>query len=184
MRRFVFPGLLAVAAVALLALLAFGVANQGTDTTIDTAVARGAYPLAPEASLALPVLGSSQTRSLAELRGKVVVLNVFASWCPPCRAEAPVLERAQRELAGKNATILGVTYQDTSGDAETFVRQQHVSYPVVRDVNGELARAFHATGIPETFVIDRRGRIVALERLQIDDNWLKQTLPRVLAEAS
>ncbi|MGI8428190.1 MAG: TlpA family protein disulfide reductase [Solirubrobacteraceae bacterium] len=184
MRRFVLPGLVACAAVALLALLAFGVSNQGTDSSIDAAVARGAYPLAPNAGLALPVLGSSRTESIAQLRGQVLVVNVFASWCVPCKAEAPVLESAQRQLAGRGATVLGVTYLDTSGDSEQFVRQQHLTYPVLRDVNGTLVHAFGSTGVPETFVIDRRGRIVAMERFQIAASWLKQTLPRVLAEAS
>lgn len=184
MRRFVLPGLVAGAAIALLALLAFGVANQGTDTSIDTAVQRGAFPLAPNASLALPVLGSSRTERLADLRGQVVVLNVFASWCVPCKDEAPVLERAQQDLAGKHATVLGVTYLDTSSDSERFASQEHITYPVVRDVNGTLVRALGTKAVPETFVIDRRGRIVALERFQIDTSWLKQTLARALAEAS
>lgn len=184
MRRFVLPGLVAGAAVALLALLAFGVSSQGTDTTIEAALARGAYPLAPSSRLALPILGSSRTESLADLRGRVVVLNVFASWCGPCKAEAPVLDQAQRELAGRNATVLGVTYLDNSSDSEKFVRQEHIAYPVLRDVNGTLVQALGTQAVPETFVIDRQGRILALSRGVVDSSWLKQTLPRVLAATS
>jgi cytochrome c biogenesis protein CcmG/thiol:disulfide interchange protein DsbE len=114
----------------------------------------------------------------------VVVLNVFASWCDPCKAEAPVLEQAQRTLTGHGATILGVTYLDNSGDSEKFVRDQHIDYPVVRDVNGKFVRAFGTTGVPETFVIDRQGRIAAVRRYQLDSRWLAQTLPRLLAEPS
>jgi cytochrome c biogenesis protein CcmG, thiol:disulfide interchange protein DsbE len=184
MRRFLLPGLVVCAAGALLALLAFGVADQGTDTSIDAAVARGDLPSAPSARMTLPLLGSSGTESLSDLRGKVVVLNVFASWCDPCKAEAPVLEQTQREIAGRNATILGVTYLDNSSDSEQFVHQEHITYPVMRDVNGNFVRSFGTTGVPETFVIDRRGRVAALRRYQLNGRWLRQTLPRLLAERS
>jgi cytochrome c biogenesis protein CcmG/thiol:disulfide interchange protein DsbE len=182
MRRFVLPGLVVGAAVALLALLAFGVASQGADTSIDAAVAKGARPPAPDSRAALPVLGATSTERLADLRGKVVVLNVFASWCDPCKAEAPVLERAQREIAGRNATVLGVTYLDNASDSQQFVRQEHITYPVIRDVSGSFVRSFGATGVPETFVIDRRGRVAAVRRYQLDRTWLDRTLPHLLAE--
>lgn len=184
MRRFLLPGIVVAAAAALLAVLAFGVAHQGTSSSIDAAVQRGEPPLAPNAHMALPILGSNRTESLVDLRGKVVILNVFASWCQPCQAEAPILEREQHKLAGHNATILGVTYQDNSSDSEQFVRQEHITYPVVRDVSGNFVRSFGTTGVPETFVINRAGRISALRRYQIDQQWLRQTLPPILAERS
>src|SRR4051794_24375022 len=105
MRRLVLPGLIVAAAAALLALLTFGVANQKTTSSIDARVAKGTFPAAPNANLALPVLGSSRKASLADFRGKVVVLNVFASWCDPCKAEAPILADAQRRLRRSDATI-------------------------------------------------------------------------------
>lgn len=182
MRRFVVPGLVIVVAAALLALLAFGVANQGTSSSIDAKVQRGELPVAPSANMALPVLGGTGTQRLAQLRGKVVILNVFASWCDPCKAEAPILEQEQKELARHNATILGVTYLDNSSDSEQFVRQQHITYPVLRDVSGDFVRSFGTTGVPETFVINRNGQIAAVRRFQIDSQWLQQTLPRILAQ--
>jgi cytochrome c biogenesis protein CcmG/thiol:disulfide interchange protein DsbE len=183
MRRFLLPGLVTGAAVALLALLAFGVSHQGTDSSLDSAVARGHRPAAPSSRVALPRLGMPGTTSLASLRGKVVLVNVFASWCGPCKAEAAVLEQAQRQMTKRGGTILGVTYLDNSSDSEQFVRQQHINYPVVRDVSGNFVRSFGTTGVPESFVIDRHGRVAALRRYQLDGKWVAQTLPLVLGQS-
>lgn len=182
MRRFLLPGLAAAAALALLGLLVFGIANQGTDSSIDAAVAHGKRPAVPGGSDALPNLARPGTTSLASLRGKVVLVNVFASWCVPCQAEAPILDQAQRTMAGRGATVLGVAYLDNSGDALTFMHKQHVDYPVVHDVSGRFVRGFGTTGVPETFVIDRKGRVAALRRYQLDSRWVERTLPKLLAE--
>ncbi len=184
MRRFVLPGLIVIAAVALLALLTFGISSQNGTSSIDAKVARGTYPVAPSANLALPVLGSNVKQSLADYRGQVVVLNVFASWCDPCRAEAPILADTERTLRSRHATILGVTYLDNSTASEQFVHQEHITYPVLRDVSGNFVRSFGTTGVPETFVINRQGRIQALRRYQLNTTWLKQTLPSILGERS
>jgi|SRR5579862_6882987 cytochrome c biogenesis protein CcmG, thiol:disulfide interchange protein DsbE len=184
MRRLLTPAFALLAAAALLGLLAYGVSHQGTSSSIQGQVAKGELPAAPDATMALPILGASAKESLADLRGKVVVLNVFASWCPPCAAEAPILEREQHLLAGHDATVLGVTYQDNASDSEAFVREWHLTYPVLRDVNGNFVRAYQATGVPETFVIDRRGRVAAVRPYQLDDTWLAQTVPSILARRS
>ncbi len=181
MRRHLLPTLVTLAAVALLALLAFGVAGQGDNKSIDAAVAGGRHPAAPSQTVALPRLNAAGRESLRDLRGKVVVLNVFASWCDPCKAEAPVLEQAQRELAAHGGTVLGVTYLDNSSDSERFMREHHLTYPVIRDVTGSFVRSFGTTGVPETFVIDRHGRVAALRRFLLDARWLAQALPPVLA---
>jgi cytochrome c biogenesis protein CcmG/thiol:disulfide interchange protein DsbE len=182
MRRFLIPGIALAVAIALLALLAFGVSNQGENTSIDSQVARGLRPPAPSYTRALPVLGSAARESLRDFRGKVVVVNIFASWCQPCVAEASILEREQHVLVKHSATILGVTYLDNATDSETFVRQNHVTYPVLRDVSGSFVRSFGTLGVPETFVVDRQGRVAAVRRYQLNGTWLAKVLPRILGQ--
>jgi cytochrome c biogenesis protein CcmG/thiol:disulfide interchange protein DsbE len=184
MRRFILPGLIAAAAVALLALLTFGVSRQNDTSSIDSLVAHGTFPAAPDARHAMPVLGSTgETRSLADFRGKVVVLNVFASWCDPCAAEAPLLAREQRVLATRGATVVGVTYEDASTSSERFARRYHITYPVLRDVSGNFVRSFGTNAVPETFVINRQGKVQALQRFPVTTKWLKQTLTPILEKS-
>jgi len=170
----------AVAAAALIAVLAYGVASQSRDTSIDDAVAKGERPDAPVASL--PVLGGSGEGSLEDHRGEVVLLNFWASWCPPCVDELPLLERTQHGFEGQRATVLGVNYKDLPEDALGFVHRFGLTYPTLRDRDGEFADRYAAAAFPETFVIDRRGRIAATRRGPVDRAWLAKTLPPLLAE--
>ncbi len=183
MRRFVLPGVIVAAAIAVLALLTFGVSNRQDTASIDAQVASHKYPVAPNAHMALPVLGSSATRTLADFRGKVVVLNVFASWCQPCQSEAPILSAEQRQLVRHGATLLGVTYLDNTIASEQFAHQYHIDDPVLRDVSGDFVRSFGTTGVPETFVINRQGRIQALQRFPVTSQWFSHVLPTIEAQS-
>jgi cytochrome c biogenesis protein CcmG/thiol:disulfide interchange protein DsbE len=95
---------------------------------------------------------------LAELRGRPVVINFWASWCVPCRKEAPELARFDREMRGR-AQLVGVDFQDAKGDALAFVREFGWRFPNVRDPQGKLASRYRLAGLPTTYVVDRRGRI-------------------------
>ena len=166
-----------VAALALVALLVYGVFATGESTTLDDAVRSGKRPAAPTRSL--PRLDGG-TGSLADYKGKPVVLNFWASWCDPCKDEAPALERAQAKLAKAGGTVLGVTVSDASDDSKAFMRKNRVTFPSLRDVEDELGEDYGRTGVPETFVIDREGRVVAMSRGQVDDDFFDKSLPLVL----
>ena len=109
-------------------------------------------------SFALTLFDGSKL-SLGELRGKVVFLNFWASWCPPCRAEARELEAAWKKLKDKDVVFLGVAIQDTEENARTFVKEFAVTYPQGMDSSGRIAVDYGVWGIPETFFIDAEGRI-------------------------
>jgi cytochrome c biogenesis protein CcmG/thiol:disulfide interchange protein DsbE len=181
-KRPALPVAVAVLAAALVALLVYGVATRGQNRSLDDAVAAGKLPQAPGLSLALPRLDGAGTTTVGSLRGKVVVLNFWASWCGPCAQEAPLLERAQQQLADRHAgTVLGVTYKDFAGDSRAFARQHRLTYPSLRDDKLALAPKFGTTALPETFVLDPRGRVVALSRGEVTQAFLDRAIARAQA---
>ena len=163
-----------VAVIAFVALLVYGIVKQAPDTTIDDALAQN-RPVAPP-GFDLSVLESGQPGPLAtvweraaqdgrvnldELRGTPVVINFWASWCDPCRQEARLLQRGWEAARERGVLFVGLDMQDVREDARDFLRQFEQDYPQVRDPTKDTARAWGATGIPETFFISRRGDVVA-----------------------
>lgn len=179
MRRFAVPALVAILAVSLVALLIFGVLQTGTDDSLDEAVARGERPVAHDARL--PLLDGDGTKRIADWHGRYVVVNFFASWCDPCKEEAPMLNRVQRALERRGGTVLGVAWDDLRADTRAFVRENGVAFPVVRDVDGGFGRAYGVIGLPETFVVDPQGRVAALLRQPLTQEWIDETLDPLLA---
>jgi cytochrome c biogenesis protein CcmG, thiol:disulfide interchange protein DsbE len=96
---------------------------------------------------------------LASLRGRPALINFWASWCTPCRQEAPALARLARNLRGR-ARVVGVDWNDTTADANAFIREHHLTYPILRDGSSTVGERFGLTGLPTTFVLDPQGRIV------------------------
>ncbi|MDA0165620.1 TlpA family protein disulfide reductase [Solirubrobacter ginsenosidimutans] len=167
-------------AAALVGLLTYGVVSKGTDTTLDDAVAKGQRPTAPVS--ALPWLAQQGSGSLANYKGKVVVLNVWASWCDPCREEVPLLQKTHDAIAAKGGVVLGLDTQDASNAAIGFLKERKATFPSLRDRDRSYGREFGVTGYPETFLIDRKGRVAALRRFPVTQAWLDQELPKLLAE--
>ena len=186
MKRLLRPLPLAVVigTIALVSLLAYGLASGDGERTLDDAVARGERPVAPALDLP-PLKGAAPGKPLAGYRGKVVVLNVWASWCTPCRDESPLLERWHRKITRQGGTVLGLDVQDIDSDARNFIRQYKLTYPHVRDKEGDNVRSdYGVVGYPETFVIDRQGRVAALQRGPVDDEFMRQAVEPLLSEGA
>jgi cytochrome c biogenesis protein CcmG/thiol:disulfide interchange protein DsbE len=180
-KRLAVPGIATVVILAIVALLIYGVASKdSSSSSLDTAVQRGQHPAAPGATRELPALSGGGSHRIADYRGKVVVLNFWASWCTPCTDEAPLLQRTQAAL-GSRGTVLGATYNDVPGDSQDFERKYHVTYPSGRDVGLKLAQDYNTHALPETFVIDRAGRVVAISRGQISERFLRNAVQKALA---
>jgi cytochrome c biogenesis protein CcmG/thiol:disulfide interchange protein DsbE len=112
-------------------------------------------------TFALHRLGSSSVVDLASLRGRPVVLNFWASWCGPCKAESKVLEREWQRYRGRGVQFIGVDFHDVTSDAKRFVSAHALSFPMVQDGSGAVTEdRYGVTQVPETFVIDRRGTVV------------------------
>jgi cytochrome c biogenesis protein CcmG/thiol:disulfide interchange protein DsbE len=140
----------ALAVAGLLALLVWRIAHQPHVPQLG----------APAPSFSLERLDGGGKLDLASLRGKVVVLNFWASWCVPCKSEAPWLEQQWKQLRAKGVVVLGIDYNDLTSDARSFVGRHGVTYPIVRDRNGDVTDRYDVTGVPETFFVSRTGRLV------------------------
>ena len=126
-------------------------------------VAQGSHkeaaPGKPAPDFILSRIGGPGDLQLSSLRGKAVVLNFWASWCSPCKREAPALQAVSKTW-GKRVVVLGVDVNDFQGDARGFMRKYGLTYPVVHDNKNVTTPKYGLTGLPETFFLDRRGRIV------------------------
>jgi len=154
----------ALAAVAgLLALLVWKLAF-GNGSGAAGALAKGKHPVAPAFTLSRLDTADGKL-SLASLKGKPVVVNFWASWCIPCKGEAPALQKAYEKYRAQGLTVLGIDAQDFRQDARHFAKRFGVTYPVVYDGSGSTLGKWGVTGFPETFFVDRSGRLVG-ERIQ------------------
>jgi len=128
---------------------------------------------APDFTLAILSTHAEPPIHLANLRGKPVVINFWASWCSPCADEAPLLQAAWQHAGTKGVIFIGIDYQDTQSDGLSFLQKQGITYPSAIDANGATAINYGVTGTPETFFIDRRGVVVATVRSQITAQQLQ-----------
>jgi thiol-disulfide isomerase/thioredoxin len=150
--------------------------------------------LAPEERQAAPVLAGTTLDGapldLTDWRGKVVVVNLWASWCAPCRAEAGTLENVFTETKAKGVEFVGIVSggKDSIDNAKAFTRKFQVSYPSMFDADNSLVLAFAGqlppSAIPTTLVLDRDGRVAARALGEVDRSRLLGMIEPVLAEGS
>lgn len=151
MRRLLAPLLL----LAFLGLLAVGLLRPRSGNAAGTALAGQPAP-----NFTLQTLDGGRV-SLAQFRGRPVLVNFWASWCEPCRDEAPLLRQAAVEHAEKGLVVLGVVYQDTPQNARKFRDEFALGFPVLLDEPGAISVQYGLSGLPDTYFIDREGRIAA-----------------------
>ncbi len=169
----------------LLALLVWRIVVHGSGTRLVSLVREGKKPAAPKFDLDV-IWARAQTWpadartaladgnvSVGELRGRPVVLNFWASWCIPCKEEAPLLAASARRHRGQ-VLFLGIDVQDFKSDARRFLRRFETPYVSVRDGGGSTYSGYGLTGVPETYWLDARGRIVAHYPGEIDGEQLEQ----------
>ncbi len=171
-----------VGVAALLGLLIWRVAFKDTTGAADE-LAAGKLVDAP--AFTLDRLDTEGGRlALADLRGKAVVVNFWASWCIPCRDEAPVLQRTYERYRDQGLVVLGVDVNDFKADARRFMKRYGITYPVAYDGKGSTVGRWGVRGFPETFFVDRSGTLVG-ERIEgaVDIERNRETFERGIALA-
>jgi cytochrome c biogenesis protein CcmG, thiol:disulfide interchange protein DsbE len=124
---------------------------------------------------------TGETITPASLRGKIVVLNFWASWCGPCRDEAPALEAAWQKYKSKGVVFVGVAYTDTERAALAFIKEFGTTFPNGLDLGTRISTTYRITGVPETFFIDREGNITQFMMYPLNQSILSSVLDRMLA---
>ena len=179
-RRGVRLGLQAAAVALLAALIGLFARSvlQGS-TTVAAELNDGQRPAAPNFSL--PRLDGRGDVALKSFRGKVVLLNFWASWCPPCRVEAPQFNLIQRQYARRGVAVVGVDSQDFASDARTWAHDLHVSYTLVHDSSNDVTNRWGVTsGFPVTFVINRQGAVEKMFVTQVTGEMLQRAIRPLL----
>ena len=166
-----------LAVVPVLALLAYGFRTDPRDIP-SPLVGKSASPFALTAFDGKPV-------SLETLRGKIVIVNFWASWCvPACYDEAPSLERAWQAYRDRGVVLVGVNIQDKEEPARRFLTQFGHTFPNAPDPSGRVSVDYGVYGVPETYFIDKKGRVRFKQVGPVSDETLKSQIERLLAEAA
>lgn len=152
-----------IAVLAVVGLLGFGLISKG-----EASLAVG--DRAPDKELSR--LAQPGTGEIADYRGKWVLVNFWASWCIPCRQEAPALEEFQRQHGGAKFTVVGIDTRDLTDDGRAFAEKYGLSYPQLRDGDGGAAHDFGTTGVPENFLLDPTGTVRWLQPGPVDEQLL------------
>lgn len=123
-----------------------------------------------------------RTVRLSELRGQVVIINFWASWCPPCREEAAYLEETWRKYEGKGVVFIGVDWVDTEKEALAYIDEFDITYINGPDIGTRIAQAYNIQGVPETFFVARNGELRGVHIGPLKSPQLDEKIEELLAE--
>lgn len=157
--------------------LASGVAASATALAAD--------PIGqPAPAFSLPLRGGSAPLGLDKLRGQVVMVNFWASWCEPCRKEFPLLDQIYKKYKAAGFTLVGINVEPDAKDAESFIAKTPVSFPILFDKDSAVSKQYHVSGMPTTVLIDRKGVLRWVHRSYVpgDENEYLNQVRAILME--
>lgn len=170
-RRFSWRWVAVVLLVGLLGLMGWGLRAR----------AGGPIQSGPAPDFSLTTF-EGETITLSELRGQVVIVNFWASWCPPCRDEAPYLESTWRKYKDQGVVFIGVDYVDAEPNALAYLDEFDITYPNGQDIGQRIADAFQIKGVPETFYVDKTGQVRGVQIGPLEAPTLDNKIDELLAE--
>ncbi len=147
MKRKLLSGLALAAAAALLLLVASPYTRQGEGSIVGNAANDFSFEL------------NGKPAQLSDLRGKVVVLNFWATWCPPCVEEMPALSRLHQQIISSGGIVLGISVDDDAAKFQKFLQEHQITFPNYRDPTKNISGSYGSFRFPETYIIDRDGNI-------------------------
>jgi len=138
----------------------------------------------PAPAFSLPLRGGSAPLGLDKLRGQVVMVNFWASWCGPCRTEFPLLDQIYKKYKSAGFTLVGVNVEPDAKDAESFIAKTPVTFPILFDKDSSVSKLYHVSGMPTTVLIDRKGVLRWVHRSYVpgDENEYLNQVRAMLTE--
>jgi cytochrome c biogenesis protein CcmG/thiol:disulfide interchange protein DsbE len=169
-RNWIWP----VGLLLIVALLVAG-CSAASEASAKQGVSQGRYAL----DFTLEALDGNEA-SLSDYAGSVVLVNFWATWCPPCRDEIPHFEEASRMYRDEGLVVLGVNFQESAAEVEPFVERLGVTYPILLDESGRVAKEYRAVGLPTSVLVDRDGVIQVRHSGYLSEGQLERYLSKLL----
>lgn len=182
-RRMVGMSLVSLVCLGLLALLGSQILTPASNqaATVNSLIGHPAPDFTLSVLSANSGSASLATMHLASLKGKPIILNFWASWCDPCKREAPLLEATWQVLQRQGVLLIGIDFQEARSEAQTFLRTYGITYPNVADSTGSTALDYGISGLPDTFFLNRQGVMVSKVVGELTEQSLQNNLRLILS---